>query len=180
MHEPQEERLAYQQQHHHPHHHHNHHQLYRPSPYYHMCIVNLVIGTLYCAKGNFEFGITRVIKSLEPYDRKLSTDTWYYAKRCLLALVETLAKRMLLLRDALMHEILDFLDAAELHGARIRALPPPDVAPPAAFPSGAAPIPIPPRFRLADGEEVGAGADVGPTVGWEARQLKALYWKLME
>lgn len=140
--------------------------------------MNLVIGTLYCAKGNFEFGITRVIKSLEPYDRKLSTDTWHYAKRCLLALAETLAKRMLLLRDALMHEILDFLDAAELHGARIRAL---DVAPPAAFPSGAAPIPIPPRFRLADGEVgAGAGAAVGPTVGWEARQLKALYWKLME
>ena len=54
--------------------------------------MNLVIGTLYCAKGNFEFGVTRVIKSLEPYDRKLSTDTWHYAKRCLLALAETLAK----------------------------------------------------------------------------------------
>lgn len=142
--------------------------------------MNLVIGTLYCAKGNFEFGITRVIKSLEPYDRKLSTDTWHYAKRCLLALAETLAKRMLALRDALMHEILDFLDAAELHGAKIRALPPPD-APPAAFPSGAAPIPVPPRFRLADdGEEASVGADAGPTVGWEARQLKALYLKLME
>lgn len=43
---------------------------------YHLCIVNLVIGTLYCAKGNFEFGISRVIKSLEPYNKKLSTDTW--------------------------------------------------------------------------------------------------------
>ena len=31
---------------------------------YHLCIVNLVIGTLYCSKGNFEFGISRVIKSL--------------------------------------------------------------------------------------------------------------------
>jgi tetratricopeptide repeat protein 30 len=31
-------------------------------PYYHLCIVNLVIGTLYCAKGNFEFGISRVMK----------------------------------------------------------------------------------------------------------------------
>eukprot|EP00002_Diphylleia_rotans_P030417 TRINITY_DN624_c0_g1_i1.p1 TRINITY_DN624_c0_g1~~TRINITY_DN624_c0_g1_i1.p1 ORF type:complete len:588 (+),score=134.86 TRINITY_DN624_c0_g1_i1:261-2024(+) len=43
---------------------------------YHLCIVNLVIGTLYCAKGNFEFGISRVIKSLEPFDKKLGTDTW--------------------------------------------------------------------------------------------------------
>ena len=24
---------------------------------FHSCIVNLVIGTLYCSKGNFEFGI---------------------------------------------------------------------------------------------------------------------------
>jgi tetratricopeptide repeat protein 30 len=31
---------------------------------YHLCIVNLVIGTLYCAKGNFEFGISRIINSL--------------------------------------------------------------------------------------------------------------------
>ena len=38
--------------------------------------MNLVIGTLYCAKGNFEFGISRIIKSLEPYDKKLGTDTW--------------------------------------------------------------------------------------------------------
>ncbi|MEE6465855.1 hypothetical protein FKM82_006729 [Ascaphus truei] len=40
---------------------------------YHLCIVNLVIGTLYCAKGNYEFGISRVIKSLEPYNKKASS-----------------------------------------------------------------------------------------------------------
>lgn len=28
-------------------------------------------STLYCAKGNYEFGISRVIKSLEPYSRKV-------------------------------------------------------------------------------------------------------------
>jgi hypothetical protein len=39
-------------------------------------------GTLYCAKGNFEFGVSRVLKSLEPLSRRLGTDTWYYAKRC--------------------------------------------------------------------------------------------------
>lgn len=43
---------------------------------FHLCIVNLVIGTLYCSKGNYEFGISRVIKSLEPYHKKLGTDTW--------------------------------------------------------------------------------------------------------
>lgn len=29
---------------------------------YHLCIVNLVIGTLYCAKGNYEFGYTMSAK----------------------------------------------------------------------------------------------------------------------
>jgi hypothetical protein len=38
---------------------------------YHLCIVNLVIGTLYCAKGNYEFGISRIIKSLEPFNKKV-------------------------------------------------------------------------------------------------------------
>ncbi len=45
-------------------------------PCFHLCIINLVIGTLYCAKGNYEFGVSRIIKSLEPYDKKLETDTW--------------------------------------------------------------------------------------------------------
>ena len=39
---------------------------------FHLCIINLVIGTLYCAKGNFEFGISRVMKALEPYPKKVS------------------------------------------------------------------------------------------------------------
>merc|ERR1711998_118842 len=86
---------------------------------YHLCIVNLVIGTLYCAKGNFEFGISRIIKSLEPYDKKIGTDTWYYAKRCFLALAETLAKHMIMLKDATVHEIVAFLEQADQHGADI-------------------------------------------------------------
>jgi tetratricopeptide repeat protein 30 len=56
---------------------------------FHLCIINLVIGTLYCAKGNFEFGISRIIKSLEPYHRKLQADTWFYAKRCAFSKVLT-------------------------------------------------------------------------------------------
>ena len=27
--------------------------------------------TLYCAKGNYEFGVTRIMKSLEPYNKKV-------------------------------------------------------------------------------------------------------------
>jgi tetratricopeptide repeat protein 30 len=86
---------------------------------FHLCIINLVIGTLYCAKGNFEFGISRVMKSLEPYPKKLGTDTWFYAKRAFLALSDTLAKHMIMLKDATFNEILTFLDAVDLHGKGI-------------------------------------------------------------
>mmetsp|Transcript_34770 Transcript_34770/g.80337 ORF Transcript_34770/g.80337 Transcript_34770/m.80337 type:complete len:676 (-) Transcript_34770:192-2219(-) len=86
---------------------------------YHLCIINLVIGTLYCAKGNFEFGIGRVMKSLEPFQKKLGLDTWFYTKRCFLALAETLAKHMILLKDGTFKEILAFLDAMDAHGKHV-------------------------------------------------------------
>lgn len=47
-----------------------------------------MIGTLYCANHNYEFGVGCVIKALEPLDKKLSTDTWFHAKRCLVAMIE--------------------------------------------------------------------------------------------
>lgn len=85
-----------------------------------MCIVNLVIGTLYCSKGNYTFGVSRIVKSLEPFQKKLGTDTWFYAKRCLLSLIETLAKHMMVLPDASFNEVLNFLDAVEIHGKTIK------------------------------------------------------------
>lgn len=88
-------------------------------PSFHLCIVNLVIGTLYCAKGNFEFGISRIIKSLEPYDKKLGTDTWFYAKRCFVALAEVVAKQMFVLKDSTYYEIMGFLEAADQYGKTI-------------------------------------------------------------
>ena len=63
----------------------------------HLCIVNLVIGTLYCSKGNFDFGIRLIVKSLNPASEKLGTDTWYYTKRCLLALIENIVKQQYVL-----------------------------------------------------------------------------------
>lgn len=86
---------------------------------FHLCIVNLVIGTLYCAKGNYEFGVSRVMKSLEPYDQKLGSDTWFYAKRCFLGLADTLAKHMMTMRDETWEEIYNFLDAADSVGRGI-------------------------------------------------------------
>lgn len=88
---------------------------------FHLCIINLVIGTLYCAKGNYEFGIQRIIKSLEPYDKKLETDTWFYAKRCLLSLIEHLAKHMIVVKDAVLADIAGFLDVSEKYGKDLPA-----------------------------------------------------------
>ena len=69
--------------------------------------------TLYCAKGNYEFGISRVIKSLEPYNKKLGTDTWFYAKRCFLSLIENMAKHMIMIRDSVVAECIQFLECCE-------------------------------------------------------------------
>ena len=76
----------------------------------------MVIGTLYCSKQNYDFGVGRIIKSLEPIQKKLNTDTWFYAKRCFLALLESLAKHMIVLKDTTISEIIDFLDLADEHG----------------------------------------------------------------
>lgn len=124
---------------------------------FHLCIVNLVIGTLYCAKGNFEFGISRIIKSLDPYDKKLHTDTWYYAKRCFLALAENMSKHMLILKDSSLEEILEFLDKAEAAGQNVMSV-------------------IAPQIDLGNGE---SAADISThNVAYEARQLKSLFLKL--
>ncbi|CCI41919.1 unnamed protein product [Albugo candida] len=88
---------------------------------FHLCIVNLVIGTLYCSKNNYDFGICRVMKSMEPYHRKLGADTWFYAKRCFLGLALTLAKQMTTIRDSTIDEILEFFDHVDVHGKQIRA-----------------------------------------------------------
>ena len=89
---------------------------------FHLCIVNLVIGTLYCVKGNYEFGISRVIKSLEPYNKKLGTDTWFYAKRCFLSLLDNMSKQIVTLRDSIQEDCLQFLTMCEKHGHEVKAV----------------------------------------------------------
>ncbi|CAM9795328.1 unnamed protein product [Ectocarpus sp. 6 AP-2014] len=125
---------------------------------FHLCIVNLVIGTLYCAKGNFEFGISRIIKSLEPYEKKLGTDTWFYAKRCFLALAEQMSKHMLILKDASLYEIIGFLDAADQHGHNIPTQIGPQVDPGGKH--------TPDKWSC--------------TVSYETRQLKKIFLKLRD
>lgn len=122
---------------------------------FHLCIVNLVIGTLYCVKGNFEFGISRVIKSLEPYSKKLDTETWFYSKRCFLSVCEALAKQTILLPDSAKQECLQFLIHCEQHGARVKAV-------------------IEPPLEL---ETIHPGRN---TVAFEARLLRSLFMKIFD
>ena len=88
----------------------------------HLCIVNLVIGTLYCTKGNFDFGVRLIVKSLTPVSEKLGTDTWYYSKRCLLALIEKIVKRQYELHESLYAHIIIFLDEAYQVGKNITSV----------------------------------------------------------
>ncbi|KAM9393797.1 intraflagellar transport protein 70A isoform 2-T2 [Pholidichthys leucotaenia] len=120
---------------------------------FHLCIVNLVIGTLYCAKGNFDFGISRVIKSLEPYKKKLGTDPWFYAKRCFLSLLENMSKQTIMLRDVVVQECIQFLEHCEVYGKEVPAI-----------------IEQPLEEVL-----IHIGKN---TVTYEARQLKALFYEV--
>jgi len=122
-------------------------------PVYHLCIINLVIGTLYCTKGNFEFGISRIIKSMEPCDRKIGMDTWYYAKRCFLALGESLGKNMILLKDEAFDELIAFFDNAAQVGRN-----------------------IPTEINLLDDQE----KTQPRTVAMEARLFKRFFLKIMD
>ncbi|KAF5297102.1 hypothetical protein FQA39_LY02682 [Lamprigera yunnana] len=121
--------------------------------YFHSCIINLVIGTLYCSKGNYEFGISRIMKSLEPFNKKLGTDTWYYTKRCFLSLIENLSKHMIVLRDSIILECIAFLESCETYGKTVTAV---------AYPPFSEEVQI-------DGKQM---------IAYEARQLKALLLKL--
>ena len=87
--------------------------------YFHICIVNLIVGTLYCAKGNYEFGIGRILVSFQNFHKRMNMDTWYYAKRCFLSLMENLAKQTLCIPDKLILELLNFLDNADKYGKNI-------------------------------------------------------------
>ena len=87
----------------------------------HLCIVNLVIGTLYCSKGNIEFGVRLVMRAIDPVVETLGTDTWLYAKRCLISLIEKILIQPTIqpLNDEIFGELMIFLDAVSAVGKSI-------------------------------------------------------------
>lgn len=88
-------------------------------PTYHACLVNLVIGTLYCEKGKYDFGISRICKSLEPFDRNLCTDVWVFTKRCFLSLATKISKLMIMVENDVLRDIIYFLNEIEIHGKHV-------------------------------------------------------------
>lgn len=58
---------------------------------------------------------------MEPFQKKLGVDTWFYVKRCFLSLLESLSKHLIMIPDNVLYECLDFLDYCELYGKEIKA-----------------------------------------------------------
>jgi len=85
--------------------------------YHHLCIVNLVVGTLYCAKSNYEFGLSRIAHALEGGSgARLYADTWLHVKRCMLGLLTGMAKQNIILPYPAVQEVLNFLKSCEAYG----------------------------------------------------------------
>lgn len=88
-------------------------------PLLHLSTINLVIGTLYCQKNNYDFGVAMVCKSLEPYEHRLSSDTWHYCKTCLLGLLDKLSKQMVSVSDETTSQVMDMLNAVAKFGTNL-------------------------------------------------------------
>lgn len=92
----------------------------------------------------------------------MGTDTWHYAKRCFVALFETLSKHMLILKDSVYTEILEFFDTCEMYGRNI-------------------PVVVDPfNNDSANSRYENSLEELSNSVSSEARYLKGLYLKLYE
>ena len=89
---------------------------------YHLSIIHLVIGTLYCAHRNFEFGIDYVFKAFTPMHQKLNADTWFYAKKCLFELLRSMALRQFIMPDVMFEKICQFLDDVDKNGKKMESI----------------------------------------------------------
>lgn len=69
--------------------------------------------------GNFEFGIQRVVRSVEPLPGGLDVQRWRGVALCLLCLLDQAAKNMLVLKDGLAADLLGFLEHVEAAGAEV-------------------------------------------------------------
>jgi len=89
------------------------------SPSFHLCTINIVIGNLYCSRGNYDFGISRLLKAFDPLERRLGAETWFYAKRALLSWLEQQAGQLIVSRDDTFAEVSVFLDSVIRRGKSV-------------------------------------------------------------
>lgn len=75
--------------------------------------------------GNFEFGISRVMRGLEPLPAGLDAPRWRAAAAALLALLDAAAKHMVALKDSLVADLLAWLEDVEQAGRGMVVAPPP-------------------------------------------------------
>jgi tetratricopeptide (TPR) repeat protein len=87
----------------------------------HLTHLNLAIGTLYCVKGNHEFGLVRIFKSLEPIHQKLTTFAWQHTKVCILSTLDKHCRQLIYIKDELFDQIVGFLMQCETHGINVKA-----------------------------------------------------------
>lgn len=90
----------------------------------HSSIINFIIGTLYCVKYNYEFGLARIFKALEPLKMKLNLQSWFVVKRCILSLIDSHCKQLICVKDDLFNQVIQFLIDCEKHGTLIDTMEP--------------------------------------------------------
>lgn len=86
----------------------------------HGYLIDLVIGILYCTKGQFDFGLGRVCQRLESFDKRLNAQIWLYIKTTILSVLEKIGKHtMVTIEDRTADKIVSFLDDIELYGRNL-------------------------------------------------------------
>ncbi|XP_055346000.1 tetratricopeptide repeat protein 30A-like isoform X1 [Paramacrobiotus metropolitanus] len=79
-----------------------------------LCLINLVVGTLYCSKGNYQFGISRILRSFEPsVAQKLDKESWSYAKPVILAALHKISQHEFNIEPGVIQECIEFLRQCE-------------------------------------------------------------------
>lgn len=74
----------------------------------------ILFSTLYCAKNNYEFGLSRIAHALDGGSgASLCADTWLHVKRCVLGLLTALSKQTIVFPSAAIQEVLSFLHGCE-------------------------------------------------------------------
>jgi tetratricopeptide repeat protein 30 len=141
-----------------------------------ICSLELFYRTLYCAKGNYEFGLSRIAHSLEggTSGTRLCADTWLHVKRCVLGLLTGLSKQTIVLPSIAIQDILNFLQSCESESLLKSALGEVILKQNSFISVYGLTIPSVLPDPLDEANEQ------PPTIGMEARKLRALLLRLVE